>query len=364
MTSVPLSLASVLVVEDDDRIRRDVVGQLATHGYTVSSACSADEAVALVRGGVRPDVIVTRAGVDAPVRWGLGDLPWVESVPVIGLPGAQATSARSNDDSTHLRDAVSEAIRGARLAHTERLASLGRLSAGIVHEVRNPLTAVVYAVSVVRMQIESMLHGVDDEALRARLESVARTLEVVSEGSDHIANLVRDVQSFAHPDEREHLPVDLRRVVSAAVRLGSGSGAKVEVHEGDTPMVLGNPSGLAQVVVNLVANAREAARTPRGEQVISILVYGSPDRREAYIEVRDNGTGISPEVMERLFEPFFTTKRVGVGTGLGLSLCASIVKAHGGHIDVTSTVGEGSTFVVVLPTVAAINRERPTVPAR
>jgi hypothetical protein len=238
-----------------------------------------------------------------------------------------------------------------RLAHTERLASLGRMSAGIVHEVRNPLTAVVYAVSVVKHQIESILRGVDDAGMRARLESVARTLEVVSDGSDHIASLVRDVQSFAHPDERERIPVDLRRVVHSAVRLGGvGTGYRIEVRESEVPLVLGSPSALAQVVLNLVGNACDAA-DPARSHVVSVAVYASPDGREGIVEVRDNGTGIAPDVLDRLFEPFFTTKGVGVGTGLGLSLSSSIVKGHGGRIDVESTLGLGSVFRVRLPAV-------------
>ena len=348
---------SVLFVEPNAELRLVVTEVLRGEGYAVSSATSPDEAASLIRQGARPDVIALGSVASMPASWGLDDLPGVSSLTVVTMARDRSSalppySVGAPDASADVvRRAVSDALKATRLEHTERLASIGRLSAGIVHEVRTPLTTVVSAVSLVRAQIQSMLELTVDPVMRARLGNIASTLGVVSEGSDHIARLVSDVQSFAHPGHALRKAVDLGTVVRSAIRLAGGSpqGIRLEVEGGAVSPVLGSAPALTQVVVNLLVNAMDA-RVGGRDHLVSVRILS--DRAESVVEVRDTGAGMSRQTTERLFEPFFTTKAVGAGTGLGLALCRSIVLAHGGRLEVESVLGEGSVFRVALPAMA------------
>ena len=237
----------------------------------------------------------------------------------------------------------------AELLQGQKLQAIGQLSAGIAHEINNPLS---YILSNMRCLAEYL----DEIAplLRHRAASESPSLADLRlalheslEGADKIKRIVRGLREFSHLDERELRDVDLNLCVENALRLCANEithKASVVRDLSELPQVRCYPQQIEQILVNLIMNALQAI-PDRG-------VIGVGTRKEghdAVIRIRDTGTGITPEHLKKLFEPFFTTKPVGKGTGLGLHVAYKIARAHGGRIDVTSTVGAGSEFSIVIP---------------
>jgi signal transduction histidine kinase len=218
----------------------------------------------------------------------------------------------------------------ARLVQSEKLAGIGRLAAGVAHEINNPLAVILGYVRVLRRRSEGQLAAdlgvVEDEAVRAQ--------EIV----EGLLDLSRPLSAAREPVELEPL---CREVVARLEESGRLSGATVEV--GGAARVEGHPQKLRQVVLNLVKNAAEAAG-PGGRVVVRITA--GPDGG-ALLAVSDSGPGLSPAARERLFEPFFTTKPSG--TGLGLAVSLGIVQAHGGTLDVDVPPEGGARFTIRLP---------------
>jgi two-component system, NtrC family, sensor kinase len=259
-----------------------------------------------------------------------------------------------------------QALREAQAAvvQNEKLASLGRLAAGVAHEINNPLAYVTNNLVVLRRDMQAALGAL--EAYRqgrtadaARLEEeadvvyfqqhFARTCDKTLEGLQRVRDIVQNLRDFAHLDEAEFKEADLNAALSAALEiLGHAARQKdvrLETHFEPLPPVLGHAGKLNQVFLHLLENAVEACE--RGGTVTArTRVEGGS---EVVVEVQDTGCGISAEHQARLFEPFFTTKPVGQGTGLGLSVSFGIIRDHGGRIEVESAVGKGSTFRVRLP---------------
>ncbi|MGD0266591.1 MAG: ATP-binding protein [Candidatus Methylomirabilota bacterium] len=243
--------------------------------------------------------------------------------------------ARLADARRQLEDRHLGAIRRA-----EHMASLGKMAAGIAHEINNPLAGMQNC-------IRTLLKGVKDEAQRREY------LTMLREGLGRIGRTVGQLLNFAREAEpqltRVDLPPLLRRCLAplehelAAQRISFSIATEHRV-----PTLLADPDQLEQVFLNLLMNAVDAM--PEGGK---ILVSINPWARETgpFVEVHitDTGVGIPPEHLSRIFDPFFTTKDVGKGTGLGLSVSYGVVRAHGGFIEVKSKVGKGSTFTVALP---------------
>jgi len=222
------------------------------------------------------------------------------------------------------------------LIQSEKLAAIGQLAAGIVHDVKNPLT-VISALSELLREEE----GLDPnwrEQLDAIRSSAARANIIVS-----------DLMKFARQSAPELTYRDLRETVEAALRLTAylARTASVTVVPDLPPepvMIYYDPPQIEQVLINLIQNAIHAM--PRG----GMLKVGlRPNAHAATIRVQDTGIGIPPENLGRIFDPFFTTKPEGEGTGLGLSVSYGILSSHGGEINVESVVGQGTTFTVCLP---------------
>jgi CheY-like chemotaxis protein len=189
------------------------------------------------------------------------------------------------------------------------------------------------------------------------------------DGLTRIRDIVSDLRAFSRPAEESVQPLDLSKVCDAAIRILSPSvrhrAVVRTVYALDTPWIVANESRIGQVVVNLILNASQAMPArPAAENVILVRTARGEDGG-AIIEVEDNGTGIPPGVLPKLFDPFFTTKPVGDGTGLGLSVCQSIVTALHGTIDVDTAVGRGTTFRVRIPPAPAerVNAPRSLPPA-
>ena len=232
-----------------------------------------------------------------------------------------------------------------RLAFADRMASIGTLTAGVAHELNNPL---MYVLSNLRLTREE----IDAQAETESLELAKQQLDEAIHGAIRMQNIVRDLKTFSRVDDEQRGNVDIKNVVESSINISWNEirhRATLERDFGETPVVDVNESRLGQVFLNLLINAAQAMpdRTVL-ENRITVRTHTEADGW-AVIEVADNGTGIEPERMNHVFEPFFTTKGVSEGTGLGLSICRDIVRDAGGTIEARSEAGRGSTFVVRLP---------------
>jgi two-component system NtrC family sensor kinase len=229
-----------------------------------------------------------------------------------------------------------EMTRRTQLAHTEKMAAVGTLAAGVAHEVNNPLGGVLTC-------LENLRVNPSDEEMRSRY------LALIQSGVERIQRTVANLLDFSRQRPLHLEPVSLNQslhhvVDLAAYQLRKG---RVEVrfalHAGD-PQVTADRSQMEQLFLNLVLNALQAM--PEGG---TLTLHTNISDGQALVEVRDTGEGIAPEIRDRIFDPFFTTRGVGGGTGLGLAVSDSIVAAHGGRIEVSSEVGAGASFRVWLP---------------
>ena len=224
----------------------------------------------------------------------------------------------------------------AQLAHQEKMAAFGLFAAGVAHEIGNPLAAI-------SSELE-LLAGEQD------LGVVQGSLGQIGVQVARISRILRELVDFARRRRDTEGDLSLNAVVEDTLRLIRPDPRTRAVTlsttlDPDIPAVRGVEDHLVQVLINLVLNALDAM--PSGGE-LTIRTRHLADR-EVVLEVADTGVGMSPEVKERAFEPLFTTKPQGKGTGLGLSVCADLVQAAGGRIEVDSTPGRGSTFRVLLP---------------
>ena len=249
-------------------------------------------------------------------------------------------------------------VEGEQRADAERLAAraqqmqaLGRLTAGIAHEINNPL-------QVVRGHLEML----DDELDRRGMDDLLRRLRVAISSTDRIAAIVGEVRLFATPQETVGQPVDVEKVVDGALTLLARSTpprVEISLSADRVGPVLAIEHRLAQVIVNVLENAFAAfgAVADRPHRIAIRLASAGPG--EVLVEVADTGEGIPPEHLAKVFEPFFTTRAIGRGSGLGLSICKGIVESFGGRIEIASQRGVGTTVRISLPRAPAL----PTVDA-
>jgi signal transduction histidine kinase len=243
----------------------------------------------------------------------------------------------------------------------ERLASIGRLAAGVAHEINTPLAAAIANMALVAEELPKLV--TEDDPRRTFIKDA---LADARGAADRVRIIVRDLKTFSRGDDETIGPVDVRGVVEAALNMVKNEirhRARLVKDYGPTPAVKANEARLGQVVLNLLLNAAQAI--PEGDaphNEIRIVTATSGER--VALEVHDTGSGMPPEVVARIFDPFYTTKPVGFGTGLGLSICHGIVAAFGGHIQVESRPGYGSTFRVLLPMASEARHEAPrAIPA-
>jgi len=241
-------------------------------------------------------------------------------------------------DGSHLR-----ALQ-ARIVQTEKLASVGQIAAKVVHELNNPLTAIVTYAGFLTKKLERAGHeAADVERLRR-----------IGESADRILRFSRELTTYARPNEETAGLVAIHEVVDRAVvfceHVVIEHGVQVRTRvDPNTPPTVGRRGQLIQVFVNLVTNACHAIQdAARGEEGCIDIETMPTDDGGVRVSISDNGNGISPEHVIRIFDPFFTTKSEGRGTGLGLSIVRSIVEGHGGRVWVRSVQGAGSSFIVEL----------------
>ncbi|MCI0682474.1 MAG: PAS domain S-box protein [Gemmataceae bacterium] len=263
------------------------------------------------------------------------------------------------------------------LVHSEKLASIGLLSAGVAHEINNPLAFVGNNLVVLERDCKGMLplfdmldrHG---EALARHVpdlwkqyqelaiaidltyirENLERLLHRTREGTERVTRIVQSLRGLARTDAPRAQDTSLPDLIDASLEILRGrfrrSGIEVEQEHAAGVKVQCVPTQISQVVLNLLVNAFQAVERHRIEGG-RIWVRTRPEGDEMLLEVADNGPGIDPAHFAKIFDPFFTTKDVGEGTGLGLSISHNIVAAHGGRIEVGGALGQGATFRVYLP---------------
>jgi signal transduction histidine kinase len=265
----------------------------------------------------------------------------------------------------HVDDAAELQRSKAFLVAAEQLASLGRLAAGVAHEINNPLA---YVGSNCTHAIRELQRALDpscsEDAWKAGLLRATEALQEAFHGSERVRVIVQDLKALSRSDAGAPVPVDLVKIIESSIKIASNEirdrAEMVKEIEPDLPCVSGSASRVGQVLLNLLINAAQAIEPgAAGRNRIGLRAERRGSR--VVIEVSDTGAGIARELQERIFEPFFTTKPVGVGTGLGLAICHSVVSQMGGELTVESEPGKGSLFRVALPLAGGL--EAAAVPA-
>ena len=277
---------------------------------------------------------------------------------------------RERDEQKALAERLEEAHN--QLLQSEKMASIGQLAAGVAHEINNPIGYVnsnfktlaeyvqdLFAMleayqaaepdlpDAARAKVAALRQELDLEFLQSDLGSIVRESQ---EGIDRVKKIVADLKEFSHPDESNLVWADLHAGIDSTLNIVSNEvkyKADVVREYGQIPEIECFPSQLNQVFMNLFVNAAQAmSGEPRGTITVRT---SAPDEKTVLVEVVDNGSGISPANLQKIFDPFFTTKPVGQGTGLGLSLSYGIIQKHGGKFEVSSVLGQGTTFRIRLP---------------
>ncbi len=249
------------------------------------------------------------------------------------------------------------------LVHAEKLASIGQLSAGIAHEINNPVGFIRSNLDVLDDYLKSLAEYIElakqtdkqaqagafykKEDLDFVLQDIKPLISSTLEGAARVSKIIKDLGSYAHVDEK--LPEDIlidELIEKSLTLVANELKYKVDItkHLEANVNVSGFPQKLLQVFINMLVNASHAIET-KG----SICISSQLEQDQVRIRFEDNGSGIAKDDLKNIFDPFFTTKPVGKGTGLGLHIVRSIIEEHGGHIDVSSIVGKGSIFTIYLP---------------
>ena len=255
-----------------------------------------------------------------------------------------------------------------RLAASEHLESIGRLAAGVAHEINTPIQYLNDSVYFIRDAMQDLLaHNAKlaamlpkppepDEDIEDLKKDLPPALDRVVDGLARIAEIVRSMKEFSHVDQREMARVDLNRAINSTLIIARTEYkyiAELETEFADLPLVTCHGGQINQVVLNLVVNAAHAIADRNKAQGSTekglISVKTRIEDGFAVISIADTGGGIPEAIRKRIFEPFFTTKEVGRGTGQGLSIAHNAIKAHGGTLDFVTEMGKGTTFSVRLP---------------
>ena len=255
------------------------------------------------------------------------------------------------------------------LIHSEKMASLGELTAGIAHEIQNPLNFVNNFSEVSKELLEEMMEEMqkgDVEEVKALAEDITQNLDKINHHGKRADAIVKGMLQHSRTSSGEKEPTDINVLADEYLRLAyHGLRAKDKsfnaAMQTDFEENIGNiniiPQDIGRVMLNLITNAFYATNEKSSFAKASedkkyeptVWVSTKKDKNKITIRVKDNGNGIPQKVLDKIFQPFFTTKPTGEGTGLGLSLSYDIVKAHGGELKVETNEGEGSQFIIILP---------------
>lgn len=243
-----------------------------------------------------------------------------------------------------LRDVTEQQRLREQLALGDRMATLGRLAAGVAHEINNPLAYLHTSLEVASRTLTTL----DDRRTTKVEDAIARA----QDGAARVRGIVRDLTVLSRADDEPSEAVDLTSLLESTLSLAANAiGAKARVIRcyGDVPKARATRGRLGQLFLNLLLNAADAIPDGAPERNVIRVTTRTDDARRAVVEIADTGTGIAPAMVARVFDPFFTTKAPGTGTGLGLAICHRIVTQLGGEITFESTPGRGTAFRVTLP---------------
>ena len=234
-----------------------------------------------------------------------------------------------------------------KLLQSDRLASLGQLSASVAHEINNPLSGVLNLSMLMQRIVKD--NGIPPN----RIEEFRRYLSQVVYETARVGRIVSDLLAFSRRSKPQRGNADLNAIIRTTIALVSHklklANVEIETHlQDDLPRIYCDSSQMQQVVINLLMNGAEATQN-NGKGKVSVTTRVQEAKQMVVLEFKDNGDGIPGENLTKIFDPFFTTKGEGKGVGLGLSVVYGIIDAHGGDIEVKSKIGEGSTFIVSLP---------------
>jgi len=268
----------------------------------------------------------------------------------------------------------------AQLVDAEKMASLGQLTAGIAHEINNPINFVSANVQPLRLDIQDILSILDQYAEAVKADDIAVAVKAIEAFKDEIdfvyirneivelltgiedgairtAEIVKGLKTFSRLDESDLKPADLNEGLQSTLVLLRNSipdNVLVESDLDDLPPVECFPGKINQIFMNIVSNAVQAMKGLKQEEKHLLSLKSYFDEENVYFSIKDTGPGMTDLIKSRIFEPFFTTKDVGEGTGLGLSIVFKIIETHGGRIEVNTAPGKGTEFFITLPIVANI----------
>jgi len=228
----------------------------------------------------------------------------------------------------------------ASLVQTEKLASLGRMAAGVAHEINNPLTGVVTFAHLLKKRFPTD-------------STESQDLNIIIEQAERCSKIIKNLLTFARATPSEKGKVNINDILNRTIFMVRNQvkfhHIKFDIHLENFPfIIIGDPSQFQQIFLNMFINSADAMN---GRGMITVVTRKTTENGKPYVELEftDEGCGIREEDLPKLFEPFFTTKPAGKGTGLGLSVSHGIVKHLGGYIAVKSTIGKGTSFFVRLP---------------
>lgn len=390
-----MDASKILVIDDEDAARYGIARALAVEGYLLEEAENGIAALAKIE-QFQPDIIVS--DINMPGMDGLALLRHVNQNPepplvvLITAYGSEEMAVQALRAGAHnylpkpfdveeLRLIVASAIDKQRLlrenryyyrelertlaelkesqtalVQAEKLASLGRLVAGVAHEINTPLGALQSSTDTMdraARKIQEWCEGQPAE-MAGRVKALVEALAIAGAQSkaacERIHAIVTNLRQFAQLDRADFQRADIRAGIESTIHLlrhEFGEDIEVAAEFGELPEIDCAPRDLNQLFMNLLLNAREAIERAGRPGVIRVRTSCDGDRVQ--VEVSDNGTGIAPEHLDKLFDPGFTTKGARVRMGLGLAICYQIARRHHGKIEIASRPGEGSTFTVTLP---------------
>ena len=257
------------------------------------------------------------------------------------------------------------------LVQNEKMVSLGQLTAGIAHEINNPINFITSNLTALRLDFEEVRQLLESlQQLKNNPQDTARQQELlqlsdqldsaylsaeinqliggIERGAERTRHIVASLRTFSRNTSEQFLPADLNEGIASTLTLITGNlpqGVSIRTEYGELPPVICQISRLNQVFLNLLTNAVQAI-PEEGEVLLQTVAI---DEEQVRIVIKDTGIGMDEATVQRIFEPFFTTKEVGKGTGLGLSISYGIISQHEGRIDVKSSPGEGTTFTIDIP---------------
>lgn len=270
----------------------------------------------------------------------------------LSLRRYQRALEEKNTQLTQTLDELKDAQR--QLIQTAKLASIGKLVAGVAHEINNPVSFIIGNAHIIQRDltklIQSSATNVGERTnIEGTLSELVPAVDDILEASHRINNIVKDLQSFSAKGATDKSTVNFSTLVKKAVnwtRKSNQPAAEILLVLPSYLPVLGDEGQLTQVILNLLANALDASKD---EDTPTITMQGERCGENVVLRIKDNGTGVEAHHLEHLFDPFFTTKKVGEGTGLGLSISYGLVTEHNGSLSVENNPDKGACFTLTLP---------------